>query len=218
MFWGDTCANMARLYWEGVPGWRAGGQGNPGELLSRVACSLRFYGDGSSFLVIFGQSFWLRVLPCVIRTAQPTWMPERGILGGGRTGGIPFGHFPNSLSGWWLNSSMFLIRTSCRKIIYVNGYYGAWPGWVISVSVFPWTTMLVCWCLVVQSCPTLCKPMDCGPPGSSVHGDSPGRNTGVGCRALLQGIFPTQRSNPGRLHCRQILYHLSHQGGPRILE
>ena len=46
-------------------------------------------------------------------------------------------------------------------------------------------------CLAAQSCLTLCDPMDCSPPGSSVHGDSPGRNTGVGCFALLQGIFPT---------------------------
>ena len=66
-------------------------------------------------------------------------------------------------------------------------------------------------CLVAQ-CPTLCNPMDCSPPGSSVHGDSPGKNTGVGCHALLQGIFPTQGSNPGLLHCRQILYQLSYQG------
>ena len=49
---------------------------------------------------------------------------------------------------------------------------------------------------VAQSCPTLCKPVDCSPPGSSVHGDSPGKNTGVGCHALLQGIFPTQGLNP----------------------
>ena len=47
---------------------------------------------------------------------------------------------------------------------------------------------------------------------------SPGKNTGVGCQALLQGIFPTQRSNTGLSHCRQILDHLSHQGSPRILE
>ena len=45
-----------------------------------------------------------------------------------------------------------------------------------------------------------------------------GKNTGVGCHALLQGIFPIQGSNPGLLHCRWILYHLSHQGRPRILE
>ena len=50
--------------------------------------------------------------------------------------------------------------------------------------------------LVTQSCPTLCDPMDCSPPGSSVHGGSPGKNTGVGCHFLLQGIFLTQGSNP----------------------
>ena len=59
-------------------------------------------------------------------------------------------------------------------------------------------------------------PMDCSAPGSSVQGDSPGKNTGVGCHALLQGIFPTQRLNSGLLHCRWILYHLSHQGSPYI--
>ena len=42
----------------------------------------------------------------------------------------------------------------------------------------------------LRSCPTLCDPMDCSPPGSSVHGDSPGKNTGVGCHALLQGNLP----------------------------
>ena len=63
----------------------------------------------------------------------------------------------------------------------------------------------------------LCDPMDCRPPGSSIHGDSPGKTTGVGCHDLLQGIFLTQGSNPGLLHCRQILYCLSHQGSPRIL-
>ena len=47
---------------------------------------------------------------------------------------------------------------------------------------------------------------------------SPGKNTGVGSHALLQGIFLTQGSNPGLLHCRQILYQLSHQESPRILE
>ena len=72
--------------------------------------------------------------------------------------------------------------------------------------------------LVTQSCPTLCDPMNYSPPSSSVHADSPGRNTGVGCYALLQGMFPTQGLNSGLLHFRQILCHLSHQGGPRMLE
>ena len=48
----------------------------------------------------------------------------------------------------------------------------------------------------LQSCPTLCDPMDCSPPGSSVHRDSPGKNSGVGCHAFLQGIFPTQVCSP----------------------
>ena len=47
-------------------------------------------------------------------------------------------------------------------------------------------------CLVAQSCPTLYNPMDCSPPGSSVPGDSPGKNTGVGCHASSRGSF-----NPG---------------------
>ena len=62
------------------------------------------------------------------------------------------------------------------------------------------------------------KPHELQPPGSCFHGDSPGKNAGVGCHALLQGLFPTSGSNPGLLHCRWILYHLSHQESPRILE
>ena len=87
---------------------------------------------------------------------------------------------------------------------------------------------------------------ECSLPGSSVHGDSPGKKTGVGCHAahsgssqlrdwtqvsqiagglknpgvgslsLLQGIFPTRKSNWGLLHCRWILYQLSYQGSPNL--
>ena len=75
-------------------------------------------------------------------------------------------------------------------------------------------------CLVAQSCLTLCDPMDCSCHATVGHGDgdSPGQNTGVGCHALLRGILPTQGSNLGIPHCRQILYHLIHQESPRILE
>ena len=69
-------------------------------------------------------------------------------------------------------------------------------------------------CLVAHSRPSLCDPVDCSPPGSSIHSGSPGKNTGVETleywsHALLQGIFPSQGSNPGLLHCRWILYCLS---------
>ena len=58
--------------------------------------------------------------------------------------------------------------------------------------------------------------MDCSPPGSSVHEDSPSKNTEVDCHALLQGILQTQGSNPSLLHYRQMLYYLSHQGSPIV--
>ena len=70
----------------------------------------------------------------------------------------------------------------------------------------------VCVSLAAHSCPILCDPMECSLPGSSLLGDSPGNITGVGCQALLQGIFLIQGLNPGFPHCRWILYHLSHQG------
>ena len=47
---------------------------------------------------------------------------------------------------------------------------------------------------------------------------SPGQNNGVGSLSLLHRVFPTQGSNPGLLHCRRILYQLSHKGSPRILK
>ena len=100
----------------------------------------------------------------------------------------------------------------------------------------------VCVCVLVTK-PCLCNLMDCSQPGSSVHGilqarilemkckslscvwtsmrsprNSPSYNTGVDSLSLLQGIFPTQGSNPGLPRCRQILYQLSHKGSPRILE
>ena len=56
---------------------------------------------------------------------------------------------------------------------------------------FVWTIKNVLY-LVAQSCLTLCNSMDCSPPAFSVHGDSPGKTTGVGCHFFLQGIFPTQ--------------------------
>ena len=77
-----------------------------------------------------------------------------------------------------------------------------------------------------------CSGLPCSPPGDLPNpgieprspalqadflpSEPPGKpkNTGVGCHALLQGIFPTQGSNSGLWSCRQIFYHLSHQGSP----
>ena len=77
--------------------------------------------------------------------------------------------------------------------------------------------MSVCvYAQLLQSCLTLYNAMDCSSPGSFLHlWDSPGKNTGVGCHALLQEIFLTQGLNPCLLHCRQILYPLSYLGSPK---
>ena len=68
--------------------------------------------------------------------------------------------------------------------------------------------------LASQSCPTLCEPMDRSPPGCSVCGFLQAR---ILEDILLQVTLPTQRLNWGLLHCRQILYHLIHQGSPNVI-
>ena len=117
----------------------------------------------------------------------------------------------NSPRSWQLEKLRWkIIFPECIKValgdVWKDYQQSLWPtdpyGSKLSTHVY----------LVTQSCLTLCSPMDCSPPGSSVHGDSPDKNTGVGCHALLQGIFPIQWSNPGLPHCRRILYCLSHQG------
>ena len=60
------------------------------------------------------------------------------------------------------------------------------------------------------------QPHGLKPARLTVQGESLGKSTGVGCHALLQGIFPTQASNPGLPNWRQILYHVSHQGSLTI--
>ena len=89
--WGDTCAGKARDFiGKGHPRVESSRVREPGELLCHMAHSLGFYGGGIGFLVVSGQSFWLRVLPGGAHIAQPRWIPVRRILGGGRTCGISF--------------------------------------------------------------------------------------------------------------------------------
>ena len=76
----------------------------------------------------------------------------------------------------------------------------------------------LCVCVkVVQSCLTLCDPMDSNLPGSFIH-NCPGQNTRVCSYFLFMGVFPTQGSNPGLLHRGLIFYHLTLQGSPGIVE
>ena len=70
----------------------------------------------------------------------------------------------------------------------------------------------ICYCLVTKWCQMLCDPMACNPTGSFRPWDFPGKNTGMGCHFLLEGIFPTQGSNLRLLHWQAYSLLLSHLG------
>ena len=115
-----------------------------------------------------------------------------------------------------LTRLLFFLATPSRNRILVPRTRDQPPA-VETWSLNHWTTrevprLIFLMCLITQS--TLCNPMDCNPPGFSIHGDSPGNHTGMGCHALLQGIFPTQGLSPGLPHWMWILYHLNHQHLP----
>ena len=79
----------------------------------------------------------------------------------------------------------------------------------------PWITQVgPVWKRYLLSCVQLFAAHELWPTRLLCPWDSPGKMTGVGCHALLQGIFPTQGLNPGLLHCRQILHCLSHREAP----
>ena len=82
---------------------------------------------------------------------------------------------------------------------------------------YPGLGVCVCVCVCARACACLVtfnsfRPHGLWPTKLLCPRDSPGMNTRVGSRSLLEGIFPTQGLNLGLLHCRRILYHLSHQG------
>ena len=134
---GDTCADKARGFiGKGCPGGEQKGKG------TQEDCSVTRL-TISGFMVIGLVSGWSlanpsnSVFPGGALMAQPRWMLARGILGSGCTHGVSFPPFTNSSGWWWLISSLFLIRIACHKTTHANGYYGAWPGWVVSISVLP---------------------------------------------------------------------------------
>ena len=117
--------------------------------------------------------------------------------------------FPPSYSPsfWWLvgNHCYFLAYRSLPSFHLASHLCGLLsPKFLLSGHQSYWVgdpplcvCVCVCVCTVMQSYLTFGNAMDCSPPGSSVHGNFPGKNTGVGCYFLLQGIFLTQGSNPG---------------------
>ena len=107
-----------------------------------MAHSLVFYGDGISFWVVSGRSFWVRTPSwwCLHPLSQDGFQPE-GSWEVGRTYGLEFPlsfwPFPNSSSWWQLVSSVFLTGTSCCKTTHIKGYRGVWPQRVVSASGSP---------------------------------------------------------------------------------
>ena len=78
---------------------------------------------------------------------------------------------------------------------------------------------ILCVCVKLpQSCPILCNPMDCSPLGSSVHGILQARILEWVAMPSSRGSFLTQGSNPGLLHCSQILYHMNHRRSKTVLQ
>ena len=140
---GDTCADRARDFiGKGHPGGEQEGKGTQENCSVTWLAVLGFMVIGLVSGLSLANHSDSRVLSVGTHLVQPRWMPERRILGGGQTGGVSFWPFPNS-SGWWrLVNSLFLTRTSCHKTTNTNDYYGAWPGWVISISVLPLTLLL----------------------------------------------------------------------------
>ena len=100
----------------------------------------------------------------------------------------------------WSHCS-FILCPSAYKVLFVP-----------SKSLFPWKWK---WSHSVLS--DSFQPHGWQPTRLCCPWDFPGKNTGMGCHFLLQGIFPTQGSNLGLLYCRQTIYHLSHQGSPFLV-
>ena len=116
---------------------------------------------------------------------------------------------------YWLSSVLSLPTLECK--IYKSKDIVCFVT-TIHATFTPEQSVCVC-AKSLQSCPTLCDPMDCSPPGSSVHGVSLGKNIGAGCHALLQGIFPTQGSNSSLLcllHWQECSLPLAPPGKPAV--
>ena len=104
---------------------------------------------------------------------------------------IPLGIFQARILAWF---AIFPSRGSSRPRHRTCDSYVSYPAGRFFTTLPPGKPQIsshAVLCLVAQSCPTLCDPIDYSLPGPTLHGDSPGKNTGVGCHALLWGIFPT---------------------------
>ena len=171
------------------------------KLLSRVRlfatpvdCSL----PGSSIHAIFQAR---RLEWVAISFSRGSGFPDPGIKPASLTSPALAGRFFNTgPSGKHIIAHLVLVksylsrRDICSPISHPWKQLSWGSPWLLWIHLELLNVACGVLCLVAQSCLTLCNPMDYGSPGSSVHGESPGKNTGVSCHALPQGIFPTQGS------------------------
>ena len=112
----------------------------------------------------------------------------------------------SKLLRWW--------RTGKPRALQPMGSWRLRNDWVTEMYIYIHSYEKVSEVKLAQSCLTLCHPMDCSPPSSFILRTLQARLLLCLAIPLFRGIFLTQGSNPCLLHCRQILYHLSHQGKP----
>ena len=145
--WGDTHWQSRRFYWEGRPGGEQEGKGTQ-ENCSAVWLAV------SGFMVMGLVSGWslanhsisgsFLVVHALLSQDGCWW---EGFWEVDRHAVSPF-HLSQTSGWWWLISSVFHIRISCHKTTHANGYYGALPGWAVSISVLPLTNLPVNFCML----------------------------------------------------------------------
>ena len=116
----------------------------------------------------------------------------------------------------WLRTLVHCMNATCWEIRKPSDWSVHNPSRKAIASFPRWGFMSFVSGLKSESCSVVSNSL--WPHGLYSPWNSSGQNTGVGSLSLLQGIFPAQRSNPGLLHCGQILYQLSHKGSSRILQ
>ena len=188
---------------------------NPSRWFSSWTRVVSSCADAGQHSANWGEGALCRVLECCLwssclsgslpRELQSFWLPRPPSTSRELRGPARLCLMALPCTWWWANLVCFsCLRNHCLLLMshfWKSSFHGFRP--LFSTSHLDWKWK------------SLYDPMGFSPLGFSVHGDSPGKNIEVGCHALLQGIFPTQGSNPRLPHCRQILY-LSHQGSPQI--
>lgn len=125
------CWQSRRLYWKRHPVKEQEEKGSKEDCSAPWLIVLSFM---VMELVVSGQSFQFRFLPGCTHITQTKWIPRKRILEHGKTHDLSFWHFLDSFGWWWLDSFMFLTKTSRHKITHTNVCYNACrAGWFLSL-------------------------------------------------------------------------------------